>query len=409
MATITCVARRIVGAFTGLFRGRRREDELARVDAEITAFGEALARHSFVPGSHPDDSGLLADYQRALDAYEQAKREFVGDRTLQDAADVLRSLDEGRHALACVDAAMEGRPRPRRRPLCFFDPRHGPSTEEARWAPPEGAVRAIAVCAADAVRLSEGLPPIESGRTEDRPRLPSQTPPAPRAAPAAEGAVTRQPDRRPTTTDGHTSFPPASSTSYETWPENTGTQQRRASRGTTGVQLVRTHRHSPELLVVHIDQARNSWVELTGPPGRNGMPQKILAYGSALTRAIVPVPADGRDRIILEMTTKRGWRIWLHPPEHIPVLTDSVASTGTYVLRHPGGRMPLRVTQNEGSAFSLHELRPDYTPGALLVEGEGSFTAAATTSKEPGLLYLQSRASWSITTTGGVHKVPPTP
>ncbi|MFH8289958.1 hypothetical protein [Streptomyces sp. NPDC018059] len=113
----------LVGAITGLLRGRRREPELAHVDAEITAFGEMLAGHSFTPGHHKNDPGLLADYQRALDAYEQAKRSFVGDRNLQDATDVLRALDEGRHALACVEAVLEGRPRPRRRPLCFFDPR----------------------------------------------------------------------------------------------------------------------------------------------------------------------------------------------------------------------------------------------------------------------------------------------
>ncbi|WP_405983343.1 hypothetical protein [Streptomyces sp. NBC_00872] len=391
----------IVGTFTGLFRGRRREDELARVDAEITAFGEALARHSFVPGSHPDDDGLLADYQRALDAYEQAKRNFVGDRNLRDAADVLRALDEGRHALACVDAATEGRPRPERRPLCFFDPRHGPFAGEARWAPPEGAVRTIAVCAADAVRLSEGLPPIDSGLRE------RQTAPPPRPRPSATAARTadkRKPDHRPPAAATHPAPSPTSSTPYDTWPENTGAQQRRESGGSTGVQLVRTDRRSPELLVVHLARAEGSWVELTSPPGKDGRPRKILTHGSTLSRAIVPVPVDGHDRIHLDMVTKRAWRIWLHPAEHIPLLTEEVGSSGSYVLRHPGGRMPLRVTQYEGTAFSLHELRPDFTPGALLAEGEGSFTASAATSRRPGLLYVQSRASWSITPATGLHK-----
>ncbi|WPO76611.1 MULTISPECIES: hypothetical protein [unclassified Streptomyces] len=156
----------IVGAITGLLRGRRREPGLARVDAEITAFGEMLAGHSFAPGDHKNDPGLLADCQRALDAYEQAKRSLVGDRNLQDATDVLRALDEGRHALACVEAVLEGRPRSRRRPLCFFDPRHGQSTVEVRWAPSEGAARMIALCAADAVRLAEGVAPIETGLRE---------------------------------------------------------------------------------------------------------------------------------------------------------------------------------------------------------------------------------------------------
>ncbi|MDQ0796184.1 hypothetical protein [Streptomyces sp. B1I3] len=400
----------IVGAITGFFRGRGREDELARIDAEITAFGEALAGHSFAPGGHADDEGLVTDYQRALDAYEQAKQNFVGDRTLRDAADVLRSLDEGRHALACVDAAMQGRPRPSLRPLCFFDPRHGPSTEEVRWAPSEGAVRTIAVCAADAIRISEGVPPIASGLSERQPGPHPPSPPDRRpAAASAREAGKRTPDRRTPAAAAQPASSPASSAPYETWPQDTGVQQHRKGRGSTGVQLVRTDLRKPALLVVHLDRAEDSWVELTSPPGERGIPQKILTHGSVLTRAIVPVPADGRDRVILQMATKRGWRIWLHPADHIPALTEEVRSTGTYVLRHPGGRMPLRVTQNEGTSFSLHELRPDFTPGALLVDGEGPFTASATTSRRPGLLYVRSCASWSITPTGGVHKAPTTP
>ncbi|MEU5715625.1 hypothetical protein AB0G71_07500 [Streptomyces sp. NPDC020403] len=70
--------------------------------------------------------------------------------------------------------------------------------------------------------------------------------------------------------------------------------------------------------------------------------------------------------------------------------------------------MPLRVTQNEGAAFSLRELRPDFTPGDLLIDGEGPFTASATTSRRPGFLYVRSDASWSIEPAGGVHKAPTT-
>ncbi|MEV5575481.1 hypothetical protein AB0L06_36045 [Spirillospora sp. NPDC052269] len=96
-----------------LFR-RRRADELAEIDAEITAFGEALMRHSLVPSAHAGDPTLLADYERALHSYEQAKRDLVGDRDRRDAADVLRALDEGRHALASVDARLAGEPAPPR-------------------------------------------------------------------------------------------------------------------------------------------------------------------------------------------------------------------------------------------------------------------------------------------------------
>ncbi|QNS03583.1 hypothetical protein [Streptomyces xanthii] len=341
----------MAGAFSGLFRRRGRTaphgDELARVEAEITAFGEALAGHPFRPDHQAHGSRLLADHQRALDAYERAKRDFAGDRTLRDAADVLRALDEGRHALACVDAAVAGRPRPHRLPLCFFDPRHGPSAQEVRWAPAGGAARTVAVCAADAVRLAEGRAPIESGLRERTPD--------PRAASRTK--------RRP----AHEPAPPASAGDpYGTCPLPAGTRQRRENRGSAEVQLSRTDRRAPALLVVHLERADGSWADLTGPAGAGGQRRQLLTHGSVLTRAVVPVPADGRDTIHLSLHTRRGWRIWLHPMEDIPLLTGEVSSTGTYVLRHPGGREPLRVTQHEGSAFSLHALRSDFRPGELL-------------------------------------------
>ncbi|MER5313015.1 hypothetical protein ABT034_35220 [Streptomyces sp. NPDC002773] len=381
----------IVGAITGLFRGSgrasERADELARVEAEITAFGEALAGHPFLPDHHVHSSRLLADYQRALDAYERAKRDFVGDRNLRDAADVLRALDEGRHALACVDAAVAGLPRPHRLPLCFFDPRHGRSAEKVRWAPAGGAARTVAVCAADAVRLAEGRPPIESGLRE---RAPDPRPVSRTKGRRGHGSAEAAP----------TLSPPTPADPYGTWPAHTGTRQRRENRGDTGVQLSRIDPREPALLVVHLERAADSWVELTSPRGDDELPQQILTHGSSLTRAVVPVPADGRDTIHLEMHTRRGWRIWLHPPEKIPLLMGEVGSTGSYVLRHPGGREPLQVTQHDGSAFSLHALRADFRPGELLCEGTGAFTAAAVTPKKPALLYVRSRGSWTLTPSG---------
>ncbi|MFD5099805.1 hypothetical protein [Streptomyces albidochromogenes] len=392
----------IVGAIAGLFSGRRREDELAQVDAEITAFGEILAGHSFTPSQHQDDPGLLADYQRALDAYEQAKQNFVGDRNLRDAVDVLRALDEGRHALACVDAVAEKRPRPQRRPLCFFDPRHGQSTQEIRWAPYEGVARVIAVCAADAIRLAEGMPPIENGLREQRPAPQPGSVPNPAGA-AGGGAKTRT-ERLPTSARPPRPFSPASPDPYETWPGHTSARQNWESRGTTGAQLVRTDPRKPALLMVQLERATNSWVELTSPADDNRRPRQILTHGSLLTRAIVPIEADGRDAIRLQMNTRGRWRIWLHPPEDIPPLEGELGSTGSYVLRHLGGQVPLRITQHDGTAFSLHALRPDFRLGALLCHGNGSFTATAVAPRKAGLLYVQSRGSWSIAPSGGVYK-----
>ncbi|MFD5767469.1 hypothetical protein ACFWIN_16790 [Streptomyces sp. NPDC127049] len=389
----------MVRAITGLFRRRGRAggraDGLDRVEAEITAFGEALARHPFVPDHRTHGSRLLADYRRALDAYERAERGFVGDRTPRDAAaDVLRALDEGRHALACVDAAVAGLPRPPRLPLCFFDPRHGRSAEEVRWAPAGGTARTVAVCAADAVRLAEGRPPIESGLRE---RSPDPRP------------VSRT-ERRPEHPSDEVAAAPRSITPtdpYGTWPAHTGTRQRRESRGDAGVQLSRADPREPALLVVHLERAADSWVELTGPRGDDDLPRRILTHGSSLTRAVVPVPTDGHDTVHLEMHTRRGWRIWLHPPQNIPLLDEEVSSTGSYVLRHPGGREPLRVTQHDGSAFSLHVLQADFRPGKLLCEGTGAFTAEAVTPKKPCLLYIRSHGVWTLTPTGDPKRADP--
>ncbi|MEU3398129.1 hypothetical protein [Streptomyces filamentosus] len=395
----------VVGAIRGLFRGRgergsgpgtghadgrAREDAdgLARVDAEITAFGEALAAHPFVPDHDVHEPALLDDYQRALDAYERAKRDFVGDRNLRDAADVLRALDAGRHALACLDAALDGRPRPHRLPLCFFDPRHGRAAEEVRWAPAGGTARTVAVCAADAVRLTEGRPPIESGlREPERPAAPAprsrtSTPPVPRTPPAPEA--------------------------YEAWPAHTGERQRREGRGGAEILLHRTGANEPAVLVVHLERPERSWVELDGPPGE-GRPRQPLTHASVLTRAVVPVPADGQPGVRLRMHTGKRWRAWLHPIDALPsldplFLDDGLSSAGSYVLRHPGGRERFRVTQHSGSAFALHLLRPDFRPGEALCEGEDAFTRTVVTPRKPGLLYVRSRGTWTLTPAGGPGK-----
>ena len=69
------------------------------------------------------------------------------------------ALEDGRYAVACVRARREGKPLPARRPPCFFNPSHGPSTVDVDWAPPGGQQRRIPVCGADADRLEQGAEP----------------------------------------------------------------------------------------------------------------------------------------------------------------------------------------------------------------------------------------------------------
>ncbi|MFC7985894.1 hypothetical protein [Streptomyces sp. NPDC057336] len=162
----------VVAGGAGLYavsrRNRRRREEEQRqsleklrvvVDEDITAFGEELDRLDFHPGEPGADDAMRTDYERALDAYEQAKTYMADARKPEDVRGVTQALEDGRFSLAQLAARREGRQLPERRPPCFFDPRHGPSVADVTWTPPGGTTREVPVCAADRTRLSEGRDP----------------------------------------------------------------------------------------------------------------------------------------------------------------------------------------------------------------------------------------------------------
>ncbi|MGW2523371.1 hypothetical protein ACWC09_41585 [Streptomyces sp. NPDC001617] len=157
------------GAYALVRRNRRRRAEEQRaslerlrvvVDEDITAFGEELDRLDFHPAEAGADDAMRADYERALDAYEQAKSSMANAGKPEDVRAVTQALEDGRFSLALLAARREGRTLPERRPPCFFDPRHGPSVTDATWTPPGGAPREVPVCAADATRLADGRDPV---------------------------------------------------------------------------------------------------------------------------------------------------------------------------------------------------------------------------------------------------------
>jgi hypothetical protein len=98
-------------------------------------------------------------YGQALEAYQRASDIFDKAKRPEDLAPVSSTLEEGRYAMAYTKAILEGKPPPERRAPCFFDPRHGPSTEDVEWAPPGGTPRPVPACAADALRIKEGFEP----------------------------------------------------------------------------------------------------------------------------------------------------------------------------------------------------------------------------------------------------------
>ncbi|MYY08305.1 hypothetical protein GT204_05135 [Streptomyces sp. SID4919] len=171
--TVIGVGTLVVLGGAGLYavsrRNRRRHEEEQRaaldklrvvVDEDITAFGEELDRLDFHPAEAGADDAMRGDYEHALDAYEKAKSSMAAARRPEDVRPVTGALEDGRFSLAVLAARRAGRPVPERRGPCFFDPRHGPSTEDVRWAPAGGAEREVPVCAADAARLREGAEPM---------------------------------------------------------------------------------------------------------------------------------------------------------------------------------------------------------------------------------------------------------
>ena len=128
-------------------------------DEDVTRFGEELQRLDSDLLTETLDEAARQDYQRALDSYEAAKESLRLATVPDDIKHVTEALEDGRYAAACVMARTEGRPLPTRRPPCFFNPAHGPSTTDIEWAPAGGQPRQIPVCAADADRVEQGADP----------------------------------------------------------------------------------------------------------------------------------------------------------------------------------------------------------------------------------------------------------
>lgn len=142
---------------------QRKAADLAAVvkvaDEDVTRFGEELQGLDIDMMTTPLDQPMRQDYQRALDSYESAKEMLARATEPEHIKHVTEALEDGRYAMACVLARKDGRPLPVRRPPCFFNPAHGPSTTDIDWAPAGGVPRQVPVCAADADRVSQGAEP----------------------------------------------------------------------------------------------------------------------------------------------------------------------------------------------------------------------------------------------------------
>ena len=155
----------VVGVIKGNQRKalERKEAELEPVRKlafeDVTAFGEELQVSTWTWPAASSTPGEHADYQRALDSYESAKRAADKITEPEHVKGVTEIVEDGRYAMACVRARVDGLPLPTRRPPCFFDPRHGLSVEDVPYTPPGGAQRDVPACALDAERVRAGAEP----------------------------------------------------------------------------------------------------------------------------------------------------------------------------------------------------------------------------------------------------------
>jgi hypothetical protein len=128
-------------------------------EEDVTRLGEDVAALDVDTAGRELDEATRQDYRRALDSYDAAKSALTRVQQPDDVRAITGILEDGRYAIACVQARLAGRPVPARLPPCFFNPQHGPSSENVDWAPPGGVPRSVPACPADAERVRAGAEP----------------------------------------------------------------------------------------------------------------------------------------------------------------------------------------------------------------------------------------------------------
>ncbi|MBC9715759.1 hypothetical protein H9Y04_24770 [Streptomyces sp. TRM66268-LWL] len=359
-----------LGAWFGR-ASRQAEGELATVEAQITALGIALDEHDFSPAQPGATDAMCADLERALDAYDAAKRAFVGDRDRADALDVLRALDDGHHALACLDARLAGRPLPHRLPLCFFDPRHGRAVRRLPWAPADGAPRNVSVCAACGVRLEERRGTVGG------------------MLPAPRGAVGEGPRRRPVSTA------PASTGSE---PGYGVAQERVYGRGPGAGQVRLPAVGQPAVLVVHSDGAEQVTVVLR----LRGNQRKGYTLGDGFepVRARVPLQRLGNRQTVRFTVEFRGsdhteWEAWAELPDAIPEFTERIHGRGGDLVRYTGPGAPAVLHHRGRGEVRLLALDDDLAEWTEAGRGKGD-AQLSVHLPGPGVYQVQARGTWVI-------------
>ena len=145
---------------------KRQEAEQQLKEAKLAAQDDLIALNGRITDHDNDvtmagNSEAAAEQAAALDAYERGTRALDAARKPADMAAVSRAIAEGQYRLACAEAVAHGQPKPGRRPMCFFDPRHGMSVADVSWAPPDGGPsRMVPVCIDDQRIIERGDQPV---------------------------------------------------------------------------------------------------------------------------------------------------------------------------------------------------------------------------------------------------------
>jgi hypothetical protein len=142
-------------------RKRKREEQEQQLkEAKLAAQDDLIALNAKIT-DHDNDSRLqgnseaAAEQAAALDAYERGTRALDAARKPADMGAVSRAIAEGQYRLACAEAVARGDAKPGRRPMCFFDPRHGMSVADVSWAPPDGGPSRMVAACIDCERIVE--------------------------------------------------------------------------------------------------------------------------------------------------------------------------------------------------------------------------------------------------------------
>jgi hypothetical protein len=129
------------------------------VEEDVTKFGEEITDLDTDVTLAGQGGGHITEWQHALDSYEKAKTQLATVQRADQVRDVTQTLEDGRYALAVVKARVNDLPVPERRAPCFFNPQHGPSVRDVRWAPAGGVVRDVPACKSDAEAVERGFDP----------------------------------------------------------------------------------------------------------------------------------------------------------------------------------------------------------------------------------------------------------